>query len=36
MSTVKVHLTVSADGYVTGPNQSLENPLKYRVVRPPR
>jgi dihydrofolate reductase len=27
MSKVRVHSTVSADGYVAGPNQSLENPL---------
>jgi dihydrofolate reductase len=27
MSKVRVHITVSADGYVAGPNQSLENPL---------
>jgi dihydrofolate reductase len=27
MSKVKAHITVSADGYVAGPNQSLENPL---------
>jgi dihydrofolate reductase len=27
MSSVRVHITVSADGYVAGPNQSLENPL---------
>jgi dihydrofolate reductase len=27
MSRVSVHITVSADGYVAGPNQSLENPL---------
>ena len=25
MSKVRVHITVSADGYVAGPNQSLEN-----------
>jgi dihydrofolate reductase len=27
MSQVRVHITVSADGYVAGPNQSEENPL---------
>jgi len=27
MSEVRVHISVSADGYVAGPNQSLENPL---------
>jgi dihydrofolate reductase len=27
MSKLRVHITVSADGYVAGPNQSLENPL---------
>ena len=27
MSKVRVHITVSADGYVARPNQSLENPL---------
>jgi dihydrofolate reductase len=27
MSKVTVHITVSADGYVAGPKQSLENPL---------
>jgi dihydrofolate reductase len=27
MSNVRVHISVSADGYVAGPNQSLENPL---------
>jgi dihydrofolate reductase len=27
MCRVRVHITVSADGYVAGPNQSLENPL---------
>jgi len=27
MSKVRVHITVSADGYVAGPNQSVENPL---------
>jgi dihydrofolate reductase len=27
MSQVRVHISVSADGYVAGPNQSLENPL---------
>jgi hypothetical protein len=27
MSRVRVHITVSADGYVAGPRQSLENPL---------
>ncbi len=27
MSTVRVHISVSADGYVAGPNQSEENPL---------
>jgi dihydrofolate reductase len=27
MSKVRVHISVSADGYVAGPNQSLENPL---------
>ena len=27
MSNVRVHIAVSADGYVAGPNQSLENPL---------
>jgi hypothetical protein len=27
MSKVRVHITVSADGYVAGLNQSLENPL---------
>ena len=27
MSKVRVHIAVSADGYVAGPNQSLENPL---------
>lgn len=27
MSNVRVSLSVSADGYVAGPNQSLENPL---------
>jgi dihydrofolate reductase len=27
MSKVRAHITVSADGYVAGPNQSLENPL---------
>jgi len=27
MSTLSVHISVSADGYVAGPNQSEENPL---------
>ena len=27
MSEVRVHISVSADGCVAGPNQSLENPL---------
>ena len=27
MSKVRVHISVSADGYVAGPNQSLESPL---------
>src|ERR671922_2445986 len=27
MSEVRVHISVSADGYVAGPDQSLENPL---------
>src|SRR3954452_10339310 len=27
MSKVRVHIAVSADGYVAGPNQSKENPL---------
>ena len=27
MSKVKVHISVSVDGFVAGPNQSLENPL---------
>jgi dihydrofolate reductase len=27
MSEVKVHISISADGYVAGPDQSLENPL---------
>ena len=27
MSNVRVHISVSADGYVAGPNQSLDNPL---------
>ena len=27
MSNARVHISVSADGYVAGPNQSLENPL---------
>lgn len=27
MSNVRVYISVSADGYVAGPNQSLENPL---------
>jgi dihydrofolate reductase len=27
MSKVRVHISVSADGYVAGPNQSKENPL---------
>jgi dihydrofolate reductase len=27
MSKVRVHISVSADGYVAGPNQSVENPL---------
>jgi hypothetical protein len=27
MSKVRVRITVSADGYVAGPNQSVENPL---------
>jgi dihydrofolate reductase len=27
MSKVRVHISVSADGYVAGPNQSLEEPL---------
>jgi dihydrofolate reductase len=27
MSKLRVHITVSADGYVAGPNQSRENPL---------
>jgi hypothetical protein len=27
MSKVRVHITVSADGYVAGPNPSLEHPL---------
>ena len=27
MSNVRVDISVSADGYVAGPNQSLENPL---------
>ncbi len=27
MSRVRVHIAVSADGYVAGPKQSLENPL---------
>jgi dihydrofolate reductase len=30
MSKVRVHISVSADGYVAGPNQSLENPLGER------
>jgi dihydrofolate reductase len=30
MSEVRVHISVSADGYVAGPNQSLENPLGER------
>ena len=27
MTNVRAHISVSADGYVAGPNQSLENPL---------
>jgi dihydrofolate reductase len=27
MGNVRVHISISADGYVAGPNQSLENPL---------
>jgi dihydrofolate reductase len=27
MSNVRAHISVSADGYVAGPNQSIENPL---------
>src|SRR5918992_2869024 len=27
MSNLRVHIAVSADGYVAGPNQSVENPL---------
>ncbi|MGH3006313.1 MAG: hypothetical protein ACRDOS_10545 [Gaiellaceae bacterium] len=27
MSKVRVHITVSADGFVAGPKQSEENPL---------
>src|SRR4051794_11238578 len=27
MTQVRVHIAVSVDGYVAGPNQSLENPL---------
>jgi dihydrofolate reductase len=27
MSEVRVHISISADGYVAGPDQSLENPL---------
>ena len=27
MSKVRIHISVSADGYVAGPDQSLENPL---------
>jgi hypothetical protein len=27
MSEVRVHISVSADGFVAGTNQSLENPL---------
>jgi hypothetical protein len=27
MSNVRVHITVSADSFVAGPNQSEENPL---------
>jgi dihydrofolate reductase len=27
MSSVRIHISVSADGYVAGPNQSEENPL---------
>jgi dihydrofolate reductase len=27
VSNVRVHISVSADGYVAGPNQSIENPL---------
>lgn len=27
MSKVRVHISVSADGYVAGPNQSVQNPL---------
>jgi dihydrofolate reductase len=27
MSKVRAHISVSADGYVAGPNQSIENPL---------
>ena len=27
MSKARVHISVSADGYVAGPNQSLETPL---------
>jgi dihydrofolate reductase len=27
MTTIRAHISVSADGYVAGPNQSLENPL---------
>ena len=27
MSNVRAHISVSADGYVAGPNQSLDNPL---------
>ena len=27
MSEVRVHISVSADGYVAAPNQSLQNPL---------
>jgi dihydrofolate reductase len=30
MGKVRVHISVSADGYVAGPNQTLENPLGER------
>jgi dihydrofolate reductase len=30
MTTVRAHIAVSADGYVAGPNQTLENPLGER------
>jgi hypothetical protein len=36
MSEVRVHISVSADGYAVGPHQSLENPLGEGGENPPR